>query len=346
MKLMAQAQLVNLITLSDIQQQVLNGALLGDGCLYLHKNGINANFQYLSKSLQHTTYIGKFFQEYWSGEGIKTTTYFDKRTNKEYTRSTVKTYTNKTFTEQYYKWYIQGIKHIPNDLILTPLTCLIWYLGDGGICHCNRSEYIKLSTQCFLQEEQEKILLPQLQQFEATLMKAGINNDGKQQFFIYIPHRKEQDFLNYIGECPFQDYSYKWQITIYKNIVPKNHTKKEEIFCQLYKEGQTYYQIAKKFNIEPNAVKYYLIKNNLYKHNNNNNNTVIQYKNNNAINIFASGAEASRQLGISNSSISNVCFGRSKSAGGYNWKKYKNLSIEEQQEIQNQFIEYFNKERS
>ena len=33
----------------------------------------------------------------------------------------------------------------------------------------------------------------------------------------------------------------------------------------MYKNGMTYYAIAKKFNIEPNAVKYYLKKNKLYK---------------------------------------------------------------------------------
>ena len=35
-------------------------------------------------------------------------------------------------------------------------------------------------------------------------------------------------------------------------------------FCEMYKNGMTYYAIAKHFNIEPNAVKYYLKKHNLY----------------------------------------------------------------------------------
>ena len=32
----------------------------------------------------------------------------------------------------------------------------------------------------------------------------------------------------------------------------------------MYKQGMTYYAIAKYFGIEPNAVKYYLKKHNLY----------------------------------------------------------------------------------
>lgn len=257
---MALSQLTEKITLTTEQQEVLEGALLGDGCLYLHTNGKNAQFIYLSKSKEHVEYVGNYFKDYWSGEGIKDNFYYDTRTNKTYSRSYVKTYTNETFTINYNLWYKNGVKHLPQDLILTPLKCLIWYIGDGGICKANRSEYIKLSTQCFSKEEQETILLPQLSQFEATLMKT--DND---QYYIYIPHRKEQEFLEYIGQCPITDYQYKWNITPYKNAKPKSHKEHEQEFCEMYKSGMTYYAIAKHFGIEPNAVKYYLKKHNLYK---------------------------------------------------------------------------------
>lgn len=264
---MAKAQLTEKIILNEIQKEVLNGALLGDGCLSIHKNGINAQFSYISKSRQHVEYVGEYFKEYWTGEEIKDSFYLDKRTNKTYFNSKMKTYTNETFTEEYNRWYINGKKHLPQDLILTPLTCLIWYIGDGGICHGQHTENIKLATQCFLKDEQEKILLPQLKQFEASLVKGDIGSDGEQQYFIYIPHRKEKEFLEYIGECPFDDYKYKWEVKKYVNKIPKNHKNKEQIFCELYLSGMTYYAIAKQFEIEPNAVKYYLIKNNIYKKN-------------------------------------------------------------------------------
>ena len=47
---MAIPQLKEKIILTKEQKEVLDGALLGDGCLYLHKNGANAQFSYLSKS--------------------------------------------------------------------------------------------------------------------------------------------------------------------------------------------------------------------------------------------------------------------------------------------------------
>lgn len=342
---MAQAQLTQKIIFSQEQKQVLNGAMLGDGCLYLNKNGINAQFIYGSKSKQHVTFVGNFFKDFWSGQQIKDLSYNDKRTNKTYFRSVIKTYTNSSFTEEYYRWYINNIKHIPNDLVLTPLTCLIWYIGDGGICHNPRSEYIKLSTQCFTKEQQQRILLPQLSSFEASLMKADIGKNNQQQYFIYIPHRQEENFLHFIGQCPFSDYDYKWQVTPYKNKMPQNHTDKEQIFCELYNQGETYYQIAKRFNIEPNAVKYYLIKNNIYKSQKNNKtkNAVVQYnKENIPINIYISAAQAGRQNNINNTGISQCCSKTRSQAGGYYWKKFKNLSQEEQELLKIKFKQYFN----
>ena len=257
---MATPKLKEKINFTEEQIQVLNGALIGDGCLYLHKGGVNANFIYTSKSKQHVEFVCNYFKQYWSGEGIKYTTVYDKRTNKEYRRYAVKTYVNQSFTDEYNRWYPDGKKHLPKDIILTPLTCLIWYIGDGGICHSRRSEYIKLSTHFYSKEDQENILLPQLQKFNPSLMYTGNN-----QYFIYIPHKNEEDFLQYIGECPFSDYTYKWEIRKYKNSIPKNHTVHEQEFCRMYESGMTYYAIAKKFEIEPNAVKYYLKKNKIYK---------------------------------------------------------------------------------
>jgi DNA-binding CsgD family transcriptional regulator len=255
----------DIVQLNEYQKEILNGAMLGDGSLIVAKCGVNAQFTYTSKSKQHVEFVCSEFMEYSYKEGIKYTSFFDKRTNKTYERYTFRTITDKGFTSIYNKWYKNRIKHLPDSLILTPTTCLVWYIGDGCLSNSKRSQYIKLATQCFTKEEQEKILLPQLSQFEATIMKADKSTNGEQQYYIYIPHKCVQSFLDYIGECPFSDYDYKWNVVGYKNKQPQNHTFYEKEFCDLYKKGMTYYAIAKQFGIEPNAVKYYLIKNNLYK---------------------------------------------------------------------------------
>ena len=88
---MAQAQLIEEIIFTKTQKEVLYGALLGDGSLIKHKNCINAQFVYLSKTRQHVDFVANYFKEYLSGEGVKDTNYIDKRTSKEYYRSQMKT---------------------------------------------------------------------------------------------------------------------------------------------------------------------------------------------------------------------------------------------------------------
>lgn len=50
---MAVSKLKDKINFTEEQMQILNGALIGDGCLSLHKHGANAIFSYTSKSKQH-----------------------------------------------------------------------------------------------------------------------------------------------------------------------------------------------------------------------------------------------------------------------------------------------------
>ena len=254
------------IRLTDKQIEVLNGAMLGDGALA--KTVGNPYLHYTSSSKQHVAFVKSFFDNCITKKCIASSKYFDKRTNKTYKRFSFRTSRDAGFLQIYYRWYKSGHKSIPMDLLLTPLTCLIWYIGDGCICHShNKPTNIKLATQCFDKEELETIILPQLKQFEAQLRKADVGKNGKQQYSISIPRRKIKMFLMYIGECPFEDYAYKWDIQDYiRNYESfESHKHNEQQFCDMYRNGMTYYAIAKHFNITPNAVKYYLIKNNLYK---------------------------------------------------------------------------------
>lgn len=244
--------------LSTIQQQVLDGAMLGDGSLIIPKNGVNAYLSYQSKSEQHVKYVISYFQEFLTGAGYYNGSYFDKRTEKEYYYTKAKTCALQIFTRQQKRWYKNKIKTLPQDLVLTPLICLIWYIGDGGLIKANKSQYIKLSTQCFSKKEQEKVLLPQLKQFEATLIKADLNKQGEQQYFIYIPHRKIKLFLNYIGSCPFPDYSYKWNYQEYKNFCLAHNPDFISNIISFFNQGASAGTIAKYLGVDRSTVVKYL----------------------------------------------------------------------------------------
>lgn len=250
-------------SLSDIQKDVLYGALLGDGCLVKHKHGINAAFSYLSKSRQHVEFVMNYFKEYWKNKEITDDSYLDHRTNKIYSSSRVRTYVSSEFTEEYSRWYHSGEKHIPEDLKLTPTVCLIWYIGDGCICNLKRTQSIKLATQCFTKDEQERILIPQLQDFEAKLMMADISKRGEQQYFIYIPKRKIKKFLEYIGPCPFSDYQYKWDYKEYKNFCLSQHPEFIQTMIDYFNSGMSAKAIAKLLEVDRSTIVKYLIQNGL-----------------------------------------------------------------------------------
>lgn len=55
------------ILLTKYMEEVLIGALLGDGCLSVHKHGYNPIFAYTSKSKQHVEYVCKNFYDISSG---------------------------------------------------------------------------------------------------------------------------------------------------------------------------------------------------------------------------------------------------------------------------------------
>lgn len=254
-----------IMNLNDEMLQIIDGSMLGDGCLYLHKHCTNALFAYASKSYQHVEYVTKPFMEYSYNEGIKEVVVHDLRTNKDYKRYTFRTVVSETLTDQYNRWYKNGVKHIPDDLVLTPLTCLIWYIGDGCLSGSNKttSQEIKFATDCFEKDELEKIILPQLQKFNPILSRNGTSKTGKENYQIRIkPKEKVIEFLNYIGECPFEEYQYKWEIKERK--IPSYEDFYED-WKKLYLNGTKYVEIARMYNCDPSTVWKFLDNNNLRK---------------------------------------------------------------------------------
>lgn len=96
------------------------------------------------------------------------------------------------------------VKIIPKDLKLTPLACLMWYLGDG--CVNNRS--VNLNTHGFSVFEVDFL--------RDLLGKLGFETTRHKSKVIHILTKSAKDFLNYIGPCPVECYKYRWQLG-YKN---------------------------------------------------------------------------------------------------------------------------------
>lgn len=256
--------------LTQMQLEILNGCLLGDGCLYLHKNAKQACFSYTCKDKELTEYLYEVFKDF-GGSGVCYSQYLDKRTGKNYTRYAFKTRVHPILTEIYYQWYKDNKKIIPQELKLTPITCLYWYIGDGCLSKRinkntkeKKSEVICLATNCFTYDDNNK-LINQLKEFNAYI---GKNKNKKKdvQYIIIIPKKWTYNFLKYIGKCPFNFYNYKWETTEFKG-KDFDSTPFHDFFKEEYIKGKSCYKIAKELNnpnITTDTVRYYLKKNNFY----------------------------------------------------------------------------------
>lgn len=234
------------IELTQRQQEIINGALLGDGSVVKPKNGLNAYFSYLSKSEEHVRAVCTELEDYVSpGFYYKYEEIYDKRTNKSYSHYVFRTQTNPTLTEIYNIWYKNNIKIVPKNLVLTPLTCLIWYLGDGELHKCSTKVKgeIYLCTDSFSKEDIEQVLLPQLSDFSA-----GLSERGKGVYRVRIPRIKVKDFLEYIGPCPVEDYAHKWDVQEYKRKPLRYEPETERQIIQAYEDGCSPGTIANYFH--------------------------------------------------------------------------------------------------
>jgi len=138
------------LTLSEEFKQMLDGLLLGDGCLTKDKRVKgNAYYQHGDK---HKNYI-EWLRQQFIDEGLECSRIY----RKEHKRFNSVTYHFITkpypcLTEQYLRWYPEGKKIVPKDLELTPIVCLHWYIGDGSLIkryNKKRRPYIHLYTNSF-----------------------------------------------------------------------------------------------------------------------------------------------------------------------------------------------------
>lgn len=208
----------NHVVLSGEAVEFLNGELLGDG----HLGTLNEFSACFMRSSSDKSYL-KWMSKRLASFGIEQVG----RINRQITRfpGSEKDYAGFNYSSKKYvelkslhgKWYRRAredekyktgrqrryIKIVPLDLELTPLTCLMWHLGDG--CVNNRGVAgVDLSTQGF------EIL--EIDMLRGLLGKLGFKTTRHKDKSIHIWAESAKDFLNYIGDCPVKCYEYRWKI--------------------------------------------------------------------------------------------------------------------------------------
>lgn len=311
--------IINNMSFTLTQQEIIIGSLLGDGCLEMGRNNKNACFIYASSCKEHVEFVHNYLKEYCTNnyKKVKRSEIFDKRTEKTYIKYYFRTKCLTEFTEYYDVWYTPK-KAVPNFLNLPPLTVLTWYLGDGELE--SKHGYIKLHTNSFSKEDCLKLC--SILGFESKLLKKAVN-----QWLVSIPRKQVSSFLNYIGECPVNCYFHKWSQIPYKNKnIEKNgvnnYSEKYPDIIKDWESGKfSVYSLSKKYNIPCKCIYNHFEKNGVERKNIDNRKKIQQLDlSNNLIKSWNSGQEIKRELGFNSSAISECCRGIRKKYKQFKWK--------------------------
>lgn len=148
------------VPLSTVQGAVLDGLMLGDGCLTIGRNALNAVLQITrsANDLEYQNWLSQVFLDRLTKRGVSIRDVFDSRTGKTYRSTVLRTRSDPVFTEARQRWYPQGRKQVPADLVLTSQAVAVWVADDGHVrAASRRSPDIKFATQGFSHAEVHRL---------------------------------------------------------------------------------------------------------------------------------------------------------------------------------------------
>lgn len=150
------------IELTTQQKNIIEGLMLGDGCLYKQRSNGNPNL-IIGRGITdegylkyHSRIFGNLLTEkYINNGGITYVERFDKRTNKIQSGCRLTTRALPCLLPIYDRWYPNGNKIVPKDVNLTSETIATWFCDDASICSWKLSYrfLIEISTCGFTKDE-------------------------------------------------------------------------------------------------------------------------------------------------------------------------------------------------
>lgn len=175
--------------LTPLQKQVLTGKMLGDGTFAAKANdGMNtAHIAWGQKEEDYTDWCFKILGELALKSKPQVSGY-GTTMHRAHTKNTVSIYN--TFSH----WYSSGIKEVPEDIRLTPISMAFWYMDDGALVHAEGQEdRVRFATNGFNYESCQR-LVRELNKFdiEATIKgyKKGnevcLTADNAEKFFLLV----------------------------------------------------------------------------------------------------------------------------------------------------------------
>ncbi len=187
----------------DKLEDIINGLLLGDGCITIDKNKY-CRLKVTAKDKKLLEWI-KSKLERW---GLRCYFTFDRR-NETYSLYTSHELFIRLRRRLYTKINGKTQKVVPRDLELTPTTLLFWYIGDGSLVRHpdpNRVPWIVLATNNFRKEDVE-FLIQKLKElglnFYAVKYRSGFKR-GKECGYALLSKTSDATVYNFFKLIGFK----------------------------------------------------------------------------------------------------------------------------------------------
>ena len=217
----------------------IDGFLLGDGSIgFRHdETYMGSRFSIGSSQQQWAEFSMSGLKNYSPSEPSTSGKVRVKAPNPIWSSSTL---THPDIISQARRWYPVSNnykKRIPVDVKITPISVLLWYLGDGSITKYGVSYVIRIATCSFYPEDIENILIPKLKDIGIEACRTEDKNDVK------ISTNSVGDFFDFIGKkSPIPCYNYKFEYAPWLNLyrisdIVRNDQEKWRV-QYLFKQGK------------------------------------------------------------------------------------------------------------
>jgi hypothetical protein len=187
----------------------VDGLMLGDGYINFKKPlYTTSRFRIDSSSKEWVIYALSKFLDYKPSEPKVYSKISEKCPNEIWMATTL---THPDITTQARRWYSGSnqTKKIPVDVRITPISVMLWYLGDGSFHYepDGNMSILRLATCAFDKVDLETIVIPKLKAHKIDCYVDDYKND------IHIRAESIKDFFNFIGwKSPISCYDHKFAV--------------------------------------------------------------------------------------------------------------------------------------
>lgn len=188
------------IDLNAALLDILNGELLGDGCLR-QRSKQAAFFAYGTSCYEYVEWLVGRLQ----GFGVEFGPFSRQVNRRGHVTWFVESKSYAEFAVLRQRWYPNGKKIVPDDLPFSCVVALHWYLGDGSLSHREGRPNVILATNAFSGNDREKLL--------RHLRVIGVTATTDGQGRIIVTNKASiHNWFSHLPPCPVQCYQYKWRI--------------------------------------------------------------------------------------------------------------------------------------